>query len=127
MEYETIEKLVQRINGPYAPDAEVSAGTYAFEAAEEAGYGFGNAELEAHLNILHEAGAVFDNDKALEVVRKLIGRTYTVLLEDGTVGKVQKDSLLDGDKVTVTLQDGNGMLIEKCGRVKEILDSDCPQ
>jgi len=71
MEYETIEKLVQRINGPYAPDAEVSAGTYAFEAAEEAGYGFGSAELEAHLEVLRNAGANFDFEKSMELAKKL--------------------------------------------------------
>jgi len=46
---------------------------------------------------------------------------HTVLLEDGTVGQVEKEILHDGDRVTITLQDENGLPIEKSGYVREIL------
>jgi len=65
-DYETLEQLVARINGPTAPTAEVSASTYAFESAEGAGYGMGDAELEAHLSALAEAGAEFNYKQALK-------------------------------------------------------------
>lgn len=43
-----------------------------------------------------------------------------VLLKDGTVGRV--DSAKVGDKVTVSLQDENGLPIEVIGIVEEILE-----
>ena len=49
-------------------------------------------------------------------------KTYTVLLEDGTVGKVEREMLLDGDKVTVELNDDNGNTIMKTGWTREILE-----
>ena len=68
-DHESLEQLVTRINGIYAPEAEVSAGAYAFEAAEEAGYGFGDAELEVHLETLRNAGANFDFEKSLAIAK----------------------------------------------------------
>jgi|TARA_R110000796_G_scaffold78827_5_gene175616 hypothetical protein len=65
-DYETLEQLVARINGPTAPKAEASASTYAYESAKEAGHGIGDPELKAHLSVLSEAGAVFDYKQALK-------------------------------------------------------------
>lgn len=45
----------------------------------------------------------------------------TVLLKDGTVGKV--DAAKVGDEVTVSLHDENGMPIEVSGIVEEILEN----
>ena len=45
--------------------AEQLAGQYAFEAADEAGYGFNDPELEVHLDILEEEGAKFDLSGAI--------------------------------------------------------------
>ena len=44
----------------------------------------------------------------------------TVLLDDGTLGKVESADI--GDIVTVTLQDENGGPIEATGKVEEILE-----
>ena len=49
-------------------------------------------------------------------------KTYTVLLEDGTVGKVDREMLHDGDKVTVELNDENGNTNRKTGWTSEILE-----
>jgi len=51
-------------------------------------------------------------------------KTYTVLLEDGTVGKVDREILHDGDKVTVELNDENGNTISKSGWVGVIIEGD---
>ena len=47
----------------YTP--EQLAGQYAFEAAEEAGYGTDDEAIIAHLDFLLEAGAEFDAGRAL--------------------------------------------------------------
>lgn len=44
----------------------------------------------------------------------------TVLLKDGTTGKV--DNAKIGDEVTVSLHDENGMPIQVTGTVEEILE-----
>lgn len=45
-----------------------------------------------------------------------------VVLKDQTVGIVEKDDVEEGDFVTVSLHDENGMSIEVSGEVIEILD-----
>lgn len=47
----------------------------------------------------------------------------TVLLKDGTVGKVD-DACEIGDTVNVSLHDENGMRIEVSGIVEDILEDD---
>ena len=72
-DHESLEQLVTRINGIYAPEPEVCAGAYAFEAAQAAGYGCGDTELETHLNFLREAGANFDFKKSLAIAKEKVG------------------------------------------------------
>lgn len=76
-EAKSIEQVVEIINeskaghaseyfgGSDTRDAEVMAGQYAWEAAEEAGY-TDDASIEAHLEFLADAGAEFDFRAALE-------------------------------------------------------------
>lgn len=76
-EAHSIEKVVEIINaskaghaseyfgGSDTRDAEVMAGQYAWEAAEENGY-TDDASIEGHLEILADAGAEFDFSAALE-------------------------------------------------------------
>lgn len=47
------------------------AGHYAYQAAKEAGYGCDTANLDGHLDIAAEAGAVFDAAEALAVAEAL--------------------------------------------------------
>ena len=46
------------------------AGQYAFDAAKQADCGFDAATLEAHLDLLEEAGAKFDRPAALQVAQE---------------------------------------------------------
>lgn len=76
-EARSIEQVVEIINasaaghaseyfgGSDTRDAEIMAGQYAWEAAEESGY-TDNDSIEAHLEFLVEAGAEFDFSAALE-------------------------------------------------------------
>lgn len=76
-EASNIEEVVEIINasnkgessdyfgGTDTRDAEVMAGQYAWEAAEESGY-TDDASIEAQLDILAAAGAEFDFSAALE-------------------------------------------------------------
>ena len=76
-EARSIDKVVEIINasnngessvyfgGTDTRSAEVMAGQYAWEAAEESGY-TDDTSIEAHLDILVEAGAKFDFAAALE-------------------------------------------------------------
>lgn len=45
-----------------------------------------------------------------------------VLLKDQTVGTVENDDVEEGDFVTISLHDENGMPIEVSGEVIEVLD-----
>lgn len=58
-------------------------------------------------------------------------KIYTVLLEDGTVGKIKSDAAclngmpadaLIGEVVTVDLHDENGNSIEVEGRLEDVLE-----
>lgn len=76
-EAHSIEQVVKIINessaghaseyfgGSDTREAEVMAGQYAWEAAEESGY-TDDSSIESHLDILAEAGAEFNFDAALE-------------------------------------------------------------
>lgn len=76
-EAHSIEQVVKVINeskaghaseyfgGSDTRDAELMAGQYAWEAADESGY-TDDGSIEAHLDILVEAGAEFDFSAALE-------------------------------------------------------------
>jgi uncharacterized protein YihD (DUF1040 family) len=63
------EEVVRLMNEDFATDAEpeMIAAKYAYDAADEAGYGIDSTNLEAHLDVLVEAGAKFDYSAALEV------------------------------------------------------------
>jgi hypothetical protein len=47
------------------------AGHYAYQAAKEAGYGCDAKNMEAHLELLAEAGGTFDAAEALRVAEAL--------------------------------------------------------
>lgn len=49
---------------------ELIAAAYAINGAQEAGYGVGDAEIEAQLDALVEAGAVFQYANAMQIVKK---------------------------------------------------------
>ena len=53
-------------------DAAHIAGTYALEAAEETRYGIDQINIEAHLEILVDAGGKFDVAKALYFAEKIV-------------------------------------------------------
>ena len=60
--------------------------------------------------------------------------TYTVLLENGTVGTINDDTLdgqsaysFIGERVNVHLHDENGNSIEKTGILSEVLEGDKPE
>lgn len=46
-------------------DGDQLAGHYAYDAAKSAGYGMEEADFEAHLEFLRDAGAVFNSIKAV--------------------------------------------------------------
>ncbi|ODN41114.1 hypothetical protein [Piscirickettsia litoralis] len=75
---QTFQQVVDMINAanndesiPYhggvdcANTGDELAGQYAYDAADEAGYGIDEHNLEAHLELLSEAGAKFDHSKAM--------------------------------------------------------------
>jgi hypothetical protein len=68
----SIEQVVELANDETATDAssEMVAAAYAIAGAEEAGYGTGQAQLEAQLDALDEAGAEFDYSEALTLAKK---------------------------------------------------------
>ncbi|WP_188861939.1 hypothetical protein [Marinobacterium nitratireducens] len=46
---------------------------------------------------------------------------FTVILTDGTRGKVEANHVRPGDKVTVSLKDDSGGPLERDGEVMEVL------
>lgn len=46
---------------------------------------------------------------------------FTVILTDGTRGKVEANHVRPGDKVTVSLQDDDGSAIQRDGEVQDVL------
>ena len=66
----TIEQLVQFINDEFNSDAtaEQQAGEYALVALQD---DFSTEEIEAHLDILSENGAIFNFQDAVEWANKL--------------------------------------------------------
>ena len=67
----TIQDIVEKINSPFAPEAEETAAQYAVDGAKENGFGFGRNELEVYLDDLKEAGAEFDYSEAYNLACKL--------------------------------------------------------
>ena len=65
----TIEGVVAHIND-CDTNKNLFAAAYAYNAAEEAGYGIDADNIEAHLDVLSEAGAEFDAKKSLNLVAK---------------------------------------------------------
>ncbi|MGB0467742.1 MAG: hypothetical protein ACPGF7_09480 [Pontibacterium sp.] len=68
----TLEGVVESINespvqGFEDVKAEFKAASYAYDAADEAGYGCSVENIEAHLDILVAAGAVFDYKEAVRI------------------------------------------------------------
>lgn len=52
--------------------SEYLAGQYAFDAAREAGDGFADASIEAHLEFLADAGAAFNTSQAIKVAKQFV-------------------------------------------------------
>lgn len=65
---EQAAKIVTQGSAMFSPDH--LAGQYAFVAAAQAGFGFETDTLEAHLEILRDAGAEFDTPAAIIVARQ---------------------------------------------------------
>ena len=62
----TIEGVVAHIND-CDTNKNLFAAAYAYNADEEAGYGIDADNIEAHLDVLSEAGAEFDTKKATKI------------------------------------------------------------
>lgn len=69
---QSLDQVVAVINGGGTSsfNNEEIAAQYAWDAAEDNGEGMSTEEIEAHLDVLVEAGAEFDYQEALEVVAK---------------------------------------------------------
>tara|TARA_R110002020_G_scaffold149522_1_gene325847 strand:- start:717 stop:998 length:282 start_codon:yes stop_codon:yes gene_type:complete len=74
----SIENVVEIVNNGTCEGIEgiefssdMLAGCYIFNAAAEGGYGFGEDELEAHCEILADAGANFNKVGAISYAKKL--------------------------------------------------------
>ena len=64
--YTTTERAAEVVtNGTSMFTPEQLAGWYAFDAAREAGYGYDDANLTAHLEFIADLGAVFDQAGAI--------------------------------------------------------------
>ncbi|SEQ48488.1 hypothetical protein SAMN03080615_01635 [Amphritea atlantica] len=63
----SIDQVVELINDEMSTDAtaEMVATAYAMNAAKDAGYGYDEDSLSAHLDCLVESGAEFDYQEAL--------------------------------------------------------------
>lgn len=68
----SINEVIELINKEELTDAspELIAAAYALDACRESGYGFGKEEIEAHLDSLVEAGAIFEFIAAREIAIK---------------------------------------------------------
>lgn len=65
---QSIDDVVEIINegGTSSYDSNEIASQYAYNAADEAGYGIDQANIEGHLDLLAEAGANFDYREAVK-------------------------------------------------------------
>ncbi|GGO85881.1 hypothetical protein GCM10011348_35460 [Marinobacterium nitratireducens] len=69
--------------------------------------------------MLATAGTDFDSSSlTLEDTAMAV---FTVILTDGTRGKVEANHVRPGDKVTVSLKDDSGGPLERDGEVMEVL------
>lgn len=70
---QSIEDVAEIVNsdGTSQCSRDEIAGQYAYQGAEEAGYGTGSAEIEAQLDALVEAGAEFDYQGALKAANTI--------------------------------------------------------
>lgn len=70
---QSIDDVVNAINegGTSSFSGNELAGQYAYDAADDAGYGFDDANLDAHLDALTEAGAEFDYSEARTEAQKI--------------------------------------------------------
>ena len=68
----SIEEIVEELDDEDIFHPAWIAGTYALEAAEEAGFGVGKDNVEAHLEILKSKGGVFNVAKALYFAEKIV-------------------------------------------------------
>ena len=59
-------KAVEYFGGAELSSGDILAGHYAYHCAEESDSGVSEDEIEAHLDILKEAGAEFDYNEARE-------------------------------------------------------------
>ncbi|MCG7545400.1 hypothetical protein MHM93_14560 [Pseudoalteromonas sp. MM17-2] len=68
-EAQSLEQVVAIVNdgGTSRFDQNEIAAQYAYDAADDAGFGLSKANIEAHLDVLVEAGAEFDYLKAVEL------------------------------------------------------------
>lgn len=71
----SINQVVALINDELASDAsaEQLAAEYAYNAADEAGYGRGPTEVEFHMDYLAEQGAIFDRGEAWHLFENMRG------------------------------------------------------
>ena len=68
--HSTLERAVETISeGTSFYTPEQLAGWYAYEASREAGFGYDDDTLEAHLDVIRDAGAVFDQAGAIAAAR----------------------------------------------------------
>ena len=69
---QSIEQVVEIINGGGTSEysANEIAGQYAFNAADESGYDIDGASLDAHLEVIIDAGAKFDYSSALKEAKE---------------------------------------------------------
>ncbi|MGP9800522.1 hypothetical protein [Rheinheimera sp. NSM] len=59
------DEAIAYYGGTELRDGDQLAGHYAYDAAKNAGYGMEEADFEAHLEFLRDAGAVFNSTKAV--------------------------------------------------------------
>ena len=69
---QSIDRVVEIINGggTSSYSANEIAGQYAWQAADQAGYGIDRDNIDGHLGFLIDAGAEFDHAMAIEYALK---------------------------------------------------------
>lgn len=72
--FDLVRFVMEGFGGGARFDADLLAAAYAFNAAKQAGYGYTDADIEAHLDTLVEYGAAFDYDAAKEIARAYVDR-----------------------------------------------------
>lgn len=98
----SIEQVVELINNEFSSDAtaEMIAAAYALQAANEAGYGVDESNIDYHLDYLKDAGAKFNFNESLTLaLNESIKNTTTEALE------IQYNELKSGDYNFKTFDD----------------------